>query len=327
MSAFPESNPITGYKSEDHNFYSNNRDRNNRQQRNGKRQPRHDLERQLSDKHLKRRTQIIQKERNNSDKMNRRFLYQQDQHTITSRISTTSLHDLNQQYQYDWQNRRPDHGGFFSVQNKTRSVFVLLLLLLLLLLIVQLALPTIWQPTTIKNMPWIMMGGNKNNNNQNDNNWGSDGEKDNNNNNDKNRSYQDLADSIKRLRIRRQVLLEETIEEWGEGKDERQIITNDDKIDRNNVDHDDLTNDHDNDNDNEIVTDDIIENIRLKRLEQKIQMEQNRKVRQEFASSKEKNNDIEIDSHDNDTSLKDKAISESIAALKLLNENKNKKGD
>lgn len=252
---------------------------------------------------------------------NHRFLYQQDQHTITSRSSSASLHDMHQQYQYEWQHRRPDQGAFFSVHNKTRSVFVILLLMLLLLLIMQLALPTIWQPTTIKSMPWIMMGRN---------NWGSDDEKDdtNNYNKDKNRSYQDLADSFKRLRIRREGLIEETIEERGEGKDERQIKNNDDKIiHRNNVDHDDLTNN----NNNEIIADDdSLENIRLKRLEQKIQMEQNRKVRQEFASLKE-NNDNDSSETDrreiDDTSLKDKEMAESIAALRLLNQNKNKKSD
>ena len=258
---------------------------------------------------------------------NHRFLYQQDQHTITSRSSSASLHDLHQQYQYERQHRRPDQGGgFFSVHNKTRSVFVILLLLLLLLLILQFALPTIWQPTTIKSMPWIMMGRNKNINH---NNWGSDDEKDDTNDTkDKNRSYQDLADSIKRLRIRREGLIDENIEEWGEGKDERQINSIDDKtVHRNNVGHDDLTNN----NNNEIIADDdTLENIRLKRLEQKIQLEQKRKVRQEFASSKENNSNndsSETDTHKiDDTSLKDKEIAESIAALKLLNENKNKKG-
>jgi len=391
MSSFSEFNSTIDYRSttDDHNGYIQRdcQERRYRQQRNGKRFPGKNLERQLSDKHLKRRAQIIKVESNNN--INRRHLHQ---HTITTSTSSSSLsfHDHDQQYlqqqlqqqyqyQYHW-HRRPDHGGFFFVHNKKRSIFMILLLFLLLLLVLLLSIPTIWcstllsmSPIRIQTMSAIIMGGNKNNYQEY---RDSDGKKDN-YNNETIRTYQDLANSIRMLRIRRQVLKEETAGEREERIEERQL-TNSEKIDYDNGDHVDPTknmiidvkNNHDNGNDGTNDDDDEEEDVRLKRLEQKIQMDQNKKVRQEFslsnkiknnenyndrATNRHKNNENEnhgideisagnselqqqdgrqhIDHQDmtatstNTTALKYKVMSENIAALKLFNDNNNKKSN
>ena len=153
--------------------------------------------------------------------------------------------------------------------------------------------------------------------------------------NDSMRSYQDLADSIRSLRIRRQAQKDEAMRDWGDLQTEGQIA-NDDIIIFGAKDT--------KGNEYEVEEDDI----RLKRLEQTIQRDQNEKVRQEFLLSKEDNNSNEsndtganrektrgrdpghqhrngdhLDGSEN-TVRKDILMSENIAALKLFNDNKNK---
>ena len=141
--------------------------------------------------------------------------------------------------------------------------------------------------------PSIIFGGSMNN------------EHDNGMRDESNRSYQDLADSIKRLRNRRQVLKDEKAGEWGERKEERQATNGDEGDDD-----------------------------RLKRLEQKIQMEQNRKVRQELKNAAgNPHHQQHYEQHHvhyqstNTTASKDKVMSDSIAALKLLNDKKKREND
>jgi len=210
---------------------------------------------------------------------------------------------------------------------------MIVMLLLLLKLAILFIIPTTWYSIllssstdkTIKTMPAMIMGLNRNNGQEYDN------DKLESHDDGTNRSYQDLADSIRRLRIRRQVLKEETVGEWKERIEEEQL-TNNEKIDYNSGNHDE-------------------DEVRLKLLEQKIQMEQNKKVRQEFSSSNNSDNDSETKnrkmnantSHGIEENIagksehrqqngrhrpdQNKLMSENIAALKLLNGNKNNKSD
>lgn len=291
----------------------------------------------------------MQMQSNNSSTTNRRFL--------------SSLHE--HQYQYDWQ-RRSDAGGFFSGHaNKKRSTFAMVLLLLLLLLIVLLAVPTIWysmvvssgtiplSPTRIQHaMPGATMGGNKHA--AYDSNSGDYiGETDDPGADDNSRSYQDLADSIRRLRKRREALQEESV---GESSDEREEGQRKDKRMEYQA-----TNDHGLSNGAVVNAKKEDDDVRLKRMEQRIQMDQNRKVRQEFllanqgsdkdgptdgreageqrmeenasagnpAHQQQKNGNQQHLDHrsaltTNSTALKDKVMSDNIAALKNFNDNHNK---
>lgn len=164
------------------------------------------------------------------------------------------------------------------------------------------------------------------------------------------RSYQDLANSIRRVRIRRQEMKseskEETPGEWGERRGERQHIMHGND-DGNNGDHNMPDRNGDDSTETDADAADGQETDRLERLEKKIEMEQNKKVREEFLLS-HKDND-ESDNHlvgnpqhedpnkridlglPNKASVDDspspaisdkeyKAMNENLEALKLLNE-------
>jgi len=345
MASFSEFNSTIDYRTNENHHnggFHQQQEHHYRQQRNGKRLHRKHFERQLSDKHLKRRTQIMQMQSSNSSTTNRRFL--------------SSLHE--QQYQYDWQ-RRSDSGGFFSMYaNKKGSTFAMVLLLLLL--IVLLAVPTIWysmvvstgtmplSPTRIQQaMPGAAMGGNKHAAHDSD----SGDSVDDPDADDNSRSYQDLADSIRRLRKRREALQEESV---GESSAERDEGPRKDKR----IEHQ-ATNDHGLSNGAVVNAKEEDDDVRLKRMEQRIQRDQNRKVQQELllanqgsdkdnptdgretgdqrieenasaGNQQQRNGNQQHPDHrsaalaKNSTTLKDKVMSESIAALKLLNDNHNK---
>ena len=282
-------------------------------ERHGRSSLRKNFLRQVSDKHLKRRMQM---ERTNN--MNRRFLYHDHQ--------TAELNE------HDW-HRRKDQGGFFFGRNKKKSVFIIISLLFLVLLV---AIPFIWylfmlSSSTIglssgmeKRVPTIMKGG-ETNNYQND-------DIDGGGNIENNRSYQDLADSIRRLRIRRDSIKEESI---GEMTGRQRV--NKDKI------HYGIEemNNKNIGNDFSAVDDDI----RMKRLEEKIRIDQNKIIRQEFSHNNDRGTERGASDVDNsehrqpnlqDESLnhqhraasstkavdkKSHVMSENLAALKLLNEN------
>lgn len=124
------------------------------------------------------------------------------------------------------------------------------------------------------------------------------------------RSYQDLADSIRSLRKRRQANRDEVM---GEGH----TITNDD--DREAIDsHEELGN----------TFHEQHQDVQLKRLEEKIQRDQTEKVKHEFLLSKSDNSPESKDDAIHDVrknSLNNKHMADNIEALKLFNNHNNKK--
>ena len=308
MSSFREVDSTIDYRSDekslDGSYY--------RQQPNRRRFLRN-LERQISDKHLKRRAQIIQRESINK---------YHHQYTNSTNGSSLSLNDVH--YSYDYY-RRSDQGGYYSVDDKKRSSFRKLLLFALMMTTLVFGM-NVYFTYKLSGVPQkgivqsIIFGGRENNDYET-------GERD-----DRNRSYQNLADTIKRLRNRRQILMEggEKAGDLGERRENRQGGNRED-------------------------------DDRLKRLEQKIQIEQSKKVRQEFLSSNKNRHDTEtggqdanesrhtnVDGSFNDhqqheqqhvnhqstttnststTASKEKLMSDNIAALKLLNDKKKKEND
>ncbi len=115
------------------------------------------------------------------------------------------------------------------------------------------------------------------------------------------RSYQDLANSIRSLRKRREAL-----------RGEEDPITNDDD------DNESFRKENNNNEDEDEDEDE--EDLRLKLLEQKVQRDQNEKIRHELDLSKDKERQHLMNPED----LKEKAMSDSIEALKLLNKNNHK---
>ncbi len=254
---------------------------------------RRSFERQLSDKHLKRRIQL-------QNSSNRKFLYEDPLATIRSASSQQQLQQqqqqqqqhLHDQSQYEWHRCCPD--TMVLKHRRKRHIFLLLAILLLVFLF---ALPTIWYSTlqsnsTIETLPGL--GGLSS-----EDSGSGDGL----------RSYQDLADSIKRLRLRREARITKDDDD-----DDGDIRANNNK-NNNNIDDQ--------------------EELRLKRLEQKVQREQNKKVRHELDDRKSYSEDAKTrqqqqqqqQSHgDGDLeadriALKNKVMSENIEALKLFNQN------
>lgn len=273
MSSFSESNAPMDFNGHDYN------------QRPGRRSLRESFERQPSDKHLKRRNQLLQLQNKNGNS-NRQFLYQDPLATISSSAS------VSEQSQYEW-HKGHDRSDVFARYRNRKSTAVLLVVLCLLVV------ATLWySSTTISTTPGIMMGGK----------GGSDSEDS--GSGDSLRSYQDLADSIRSLRKRRQAKRDEVM---GEGH----TITNDD--DREVIDsHEDVGNNfHEQDQD-----------VQLKRLEEKIQRDQTEKVKHEFLLSK---NDKSPESKDDaihdvrKNALNNKHMADNIEALKLFNDHNNKK--
>ena len=128
MSSFSEfHSTTTDYRSNNGHARGDRQQHAQQQYRTGKRQLRRSFERQLSDKHLKRRTQLLQQQNNNKGKhgtANRRFLYDDPLATVVSGSSSSSLPQLDHQ-SYDWHRRRrcPDPSGLFSNHRKKRSIF------------------------------------------------------------------------------------------------------------------------------------------------------------------------------------------------------------
>lgn len=278
MSSFSESNSHVDYSNGHEGQYYNQQPRTK-----GRRSLRDSFERQPSDKHLKRRNQLL----NQQTKTGRRFLYQDPMATISSGSSVVSTHE-----QYEW-HKGHDKSDFLSKYRNRRSTVVLIVVVLLILL-------TLWYSgPTISTTPGIQMG-----------------RKDSEDSGDGLRSYQDLANSIRSLRKRRQAMRDESM---GEG----QTITRHD--DRNKAIHNQRNNEFDEQD----------QDIQLKRLEEKIQRDQTEKVKHEFWLSKndnnsDKSNDAAIH-HQNSihqkraAALNNQHMSENIAALKLFNDHNNKK--
>jgi len=210
--------------------------------------------------------------------------------------------------------RRSDLGGHFPFDNIKRGSFRKMLLLALIILTLIFGINVYF---TLKlsgmsekaKIPFIISGESMKNEFES-------GEM-----KDLNRSYQDLANTIKLLRDRRHVI----VEEKGDRKERKDVNGGE-------------GGNHEDDD-------------RLKRLEQKIQMEQSRKVREEFLLSNKKSHSDDTSGQNADenskrhlqheqqdvhhksattnttdtTTLKEKLMSDNIAALKLLNDEKKKK--
>uniref|UniRef100_A0A6U9ZK56 Uncharacterized protein n=1 Tax=Pseudo-nitzschia australis TaxID=44445 RepID=A0A6U9ZK56_9STRA len=313
--------------------------------------------RQNSDKHLKRRSQLLAMQQQQQQQQQDDDYYGMIRNASSDPLSCDNYHTITRTTTHNnnhHHHRHPRRSLFFfflfgrgddkkndtipikttistTTSATTRIIFVLVLFLAATMISWTLRLPLPWTITITGSMSSNSNNNNNNNHNNNINN-GINGNNGNDNGHNKLRSYQDLADSIRQVRIRRQELKD--IAAQREDEDVHAANDNGEDTNRKNRSY----------NNKELASiaagaSEDQEAIRLQVLEQKIQLDQNRRVRQEFLLTHHNNNGdaataiktvntIESASTNADEKSgsepldseadQDQLISESIAQLKAL---------